>query len=98
MPADSDSVDRALGALCAEVRSLGLRIDELRADLRSRSGEQAELDRRLRAVELRLAGDAAARSSADRAHQRWRMVTTAILGGMSGVLGALVARWVGGPS
>jgi len=96
MPVDVDSVDRALGVLCAEVRGLGQRIDELRVDLRSRSGEQAELDRRLRAVELRLAGDDATRNSADGARHRWRMGMTALLSGISGVLGALVARWIDG--
>jgi chromosome segregation ATPase len=93
---DGDTVDRALGILCAEVRALGQRIDELRADLRSRSGEMAELDRRVRAVELRLAGDEAARASADRTHHRWRMAMTALLSGISGVLGALTARGLGG--
>ncbi|HVC52402.1 MAG TPA: hypothetical protein VND87_10310 [Stellaceae bacterium] len=97
MAIDSDSVDRALGVLCAEVRALGQRIDELRSDLRSRSGELAELDRRVRAVELRLAGDEAARFSADRTHHRWRMALTALLSGISGVLGALTARGLGHP-
>lgn len=96
MVADGDSVDRALGVLCAEVRALGQRIDELRADLRLRSGDLAELDRRLRAVELRLAGDEAARVSADRTHHRWHVVVTALLSGISGVLGALTARGLGG--
>jgi len=94
MASDGDTVDRALGVLCAEVRALGQRIDELRGDLRSRSGEQAEIDRRLRAVELRLASDDAARHSADRVHHRWRMAATAILSGISGILGAVAARWL----
>jgi hypothetical protein len=96
MAIDGDTVDRALGVLCAEVRALGQRIDELRSDLRSRSGELAELDRRVRAVELRLAGDAAARNSADHVHYRWRMAVTALFGGASGVLGAVTARWLDG--
>jgi chromosome segregation ATPase len=96
MASDGDTVDRALGVLCAEVRALGQRIDELRSDLRSRSGELAELDRRVRAVELRLASEAAARSSADNAHHRWRMAITALLSGASGVLGAVTARWLDG--
>ncbi len=96
MASDGDTVDRALGVLCAEVRALGQRIDELRSDLRSRSGELAELDRRVRAVELRLASDAAARNSADNAHHRWRMALTALLSGASGVLGAVTARWLDG--
>jgi hypothetical protein len=93
---DNDNVDRALGVLCAEVRALGQRIDEMRADLRLRSGDLAELDRRVRAVELRLAGDEAARASAERTHHRWRMAMTALLSGISGVLGALTARGLGG--
>jgi hypothetical protein len=96
MASDGDTVDRALGVLCAEVRALGQRIDELRSDLRSRSGELAELDRRVRAVELRLASDVAARNSADNAHRRWRMAVTALLSGISGVLGAVTARWLDG--
>lgn len=96
MTLDDDNVDRALGVLCAEVRALGQRIDELRGDLRSRSGEMAELDRRLRAVELRLASDAAARSSADHVHHRWRMAITAVFSAASGVLGAVTARWLDG--
>lgn len=97
MVVDVDNVDHTLGVLCAEVRALGQRIDELRGDLRSRSGELAELDRRVRAVELRLAGDEAARSSADRSAHRWRMALTALLSGISGVLGALTARGLGHP-
>ncbi|GEM_PF-3586218 len=96
MALDNDNVDRALGVLCAEVRALGQRIDEMRADLRLRSGDLAELDRRVRAVELRLAGDEAARASAERTHHRWRMAMTALLSGISGVLGALTARGLGG--
>lgn len=96
MALDNDNVDRALGVLCAEVRALGQRIDEMRADLRLRSGDLAELDRRVRAVELRLAGDEAARASAERTHHRWRMAMTALLSGISGVLGALTARVLGG--
>ena len=96
MSIDVDNVDRALGVLCAEVRGLGQRIDELRSELRSRSGEQAELERRLRLVELRLASDDATRISADRAHHRWRMVMTALLSGISGILGAITTRWIGG--
>jgi hypothetical protein len=96
MTADAENMDRALGVLCAEVRALGQRIDELRGDLRSRSGELAELDRRVRAVELRLASDTAARNSADYVHHRWRMALTALLGGASGVLGAVTARWLDG--
>ncbi len=96
MALDNDNVDRELGVLCAEVRALGQRIDEMRADLRLRSGDLAELDRRVRAVELRLAGDEAARASAERTHHRWRMAMTALLSGISGVLGALTARGLGG--
>lgn len=96
MALDNDNVDRALGVLCAEVRALGQRIDEMRADLRLRSGDLAELDRRVRAVELRLASDEAARASAERTHHRWRMAMTALLSGISGVLGALTARGLGG--
>jgi chromosome segregation ATPase len=98
MTVEGDNVDRALGILCAEVRALGQRIDELRSDLRSRSGELAELDRRVRAVELHLASDAAARHSADHAHNRWRMALTALLSGASGVLGAVTTRWLDGHS
>ena len=96
MTVDVDNVDRALGVLCAEVRALGQRIDELRTDLRSRSGELSELDRRVRAVELRLASDTAARNSADHVHHRWRMALTAMLSGASGVLGAVATRWLDG--
>jgi len=95
-PFEGDSVDRALGVLCAEVRGLAQRIDELRTDLRLRSAEHSELDSRLRAVEVRLARDDAARSSADRAHHRWHMALTALLSGISGILGALTARGIGG--
>ncbi len=92
---EATSVDRALGMLCAEVRALGQRIDELRTDLRARSGDLAELDRRLRLVESYIASEAAARVTADRARARRHVLWTALLSGLSGVLGVLAARLLG---